>query len=338
VLGAGLIFLLSTVSPGRSGMVFSAAAFSAAAAMVLTHRLRTGYVHALERSLVDRAVALDPALVRDSRTSSLLLRTTAVPWPETKSDLPAQRPAQTDDFVRITADLRSGDPARVRAAAREALQRMGPKITGMMINVLLDPKREFAIRRRLPRVLAYIPSSRSVEGLLAAVGDRRFEARFYAARALSLILRDQPDLAPPSDRIWAVVNGEVDVHTSERHNRRLLDARDSRWYFDEELRDRAGLNLEHLFTLLSLALPVEAVRIAFRALHTTDRQLRGAALEYLESATPPVTRRRLLNLLEAEPASRAPVAAPDALHRLLLSSDEVTKSLSLPAVAQRSHA
>jgi hypothetical protein len=42
------------------------------------------------------------------------------------------------------------------------------------------------------------------------------------------------------------------------------------------------------------------VRIAFRALHTDDRELKGTALEYLASATPPDTRQLLLPLLEAD--------------------------------------
>jgi hypothetical protein len=40
------------------------------------------------------------------------------------------------------------------------------------------------------------------------------------------------------------------------------------------LLDRGDRNLEHLFTLLALLLPEGAVRIAFRALHTHDLQLK----------------------------------------------------------------
>lgn len=366
-LGAGLIFLLLAAAPGRPNAILTSVALSAVVAIALAIRLRSGYVRALEKSLVERAIALDPALVRDSTTRSLLLRTTTVVSSEQMPIAPAERPrpTQADAVVRMTADLRSGDPERVLVAARsagendwvlapllinllawdhasqaahEALERMGPKITGMMIDILLDPHRDFTIRRRLPRVLAYVPSARSVEGLLAVLGDERFEVRFYAARALSLIFRDHPELAPPSDRIWAVVNRELGLHTGGPHSRRLLDTRDSEWYFDEELRDRADRNLEHLFTLLSLLLPMEAVRIAFRALHTDDRQLRGAALEYLESATPPAIRRPLLELLEADAGPRRKVAEPDALKRLLLSKAEISKTLDLHEQAQMRHA
>src|SRR5262249_40986200 len=113
---------------------------------------------------------------------------------------------------------------------------------------------------------------------------------------------------------------------------RLLDTRDAHskeWFFDEQLLGRADRNLEHLFTLLSLLLPVDAVRIAFRALHTDDRQLKGTAFEYLESATPPDTRHMLLPLLEADAANRQGPTEPNvSLSRLLANKARVDESLS----------
>src|SRR5262249_11287054 len=145
---------------------------------------------------------------------------------------------------------------------------------------LLDPDYDFTVRRRVPRVLAFLPSMRSVEGLFAALEDQRFEVRFYSGRALYLLLRDHTGLSVAPDRVWAAINREVSLQQSVWRTHRLLDSRDSgdkEWFFDEELRDRADRNLEHLFTLLALLLPMDAVRIAFRALHTDDRQLKGTA-------------------------------------------------------------
>ena len=115
---------------------------------------------------------------------------------------------------------------------------------------------------------------------------------------------------------------------------RLLDGRDSyemEWYFDEQLLDRADRNLEHLFTLLALLLPVDAVRIAFRALHTDDPQLKGTAFEYLESATPPDTRQLLLPLLESQAENRSRASPDHALARLLATKAEVDDTLKLEA-------
>ena len=49
------------------------------------------------------------------------------------------------------------------------------------------------------------------------------------------------------------------------------------------MRERASASLQHIFTLLSAALPEQALlRLAFNGLHTDDSQRRGTALEYLD--------------------------------------------------------
>jgi hypothetical protein len=364
-LGAGLVHLFLVLSPGRrTGILVSACACSVVA-YVLTVQLRRGYLLALENSLINRGVELDPSLVEDSTTHSVLLQTAAmrgfkgVPRDQapTRSRLAATLPAR-DPFVLSAAELRSGDLGRVvealqklgpedwmlaplvikllawdavTQAARDALQRMAPKIVGLLVDVLLDPEQDFAIRRRVPRVLARVPSSRAVEGLLAALDDQRFEVRFYSARALYLVLREHPELSVPQERIWAAVNRELSLQKSVWQSHRLLDSRDTQdadWFFDEQLQDRADRNLEHLFTLLALLLPVEAVRTAFRALHTDDRYLKGTAFEYLETATPPDTRHLLLQVLEADAEYRASTPdSKDALTRLLQSQGQINLSL-----------
>jgi hypothetical protein len=182
-----------------------------------------------------------------------------------------------------------------------------------------------------------LPSQRSVDGLFAALEDDRFEVRFYSGRALHLVLKEHPDLNPAPERVWAVLNRELSVQRSVWTSHRLLDSRSSQekeWFFDDQLLDRADRNLEHLFTLLALLLPADAVRIAFRALHTEDVQLKGTALDYLESATPPGTRQLLLPLLEADQTSRMRAAtAGRALKELLLSTARVNQRLNLKPAA-----
>jgi hypothetical protein len=105
------------------------------------------------------------------------------------------------------------------------------------------------------------------------------------------------------------------------------DSRES-LFVDEVLRDRANRSLEHVFTVLSLTLPREPLRIAFRGLHTNDPALRGTALEYLESVLPDQVRRSLWPFLETPKA--APAAAPraSALEDLLRSSESIQINLA----------
>jgi hypothetical protein len=369
-VGSAGVSLMLVLAPGRYGPMLALACGISLIAVLVAARLRRGYLHALEKSLVDRAIELDPSLVEDSATRSVLMQSVDMglapfrqePSPAHRQGLP-ETAGGSDPFLRQAADLRSGDAARaIRAAgelgpgdlalaplvidllawgeampaARDALKRMGPKITGMLVDAMLDTGRDFAIRRRLPRVLAYLQSPRSVDGLFAALEDDRFEVRFYAGRALYLLLVEHPDLNPAPERVWAAVNRELSLQRPLWNSHRLLDRRGSQekeWFFDNELLDRADRNLEHLFTLMALLLPVDAVRVAFRALHTDDVQLKGTAFEYLESATPAETRHLLLPLLEADAESRSHAAgANGALENLLASTARVNQRLNLKPI------
>jgi len=364
-VGAGVVSLLLSSSQGRYGAILTGACLCSTVALLLALRLHGGYQRALEKSLVNRAIEVDPSIIEDSLTRSVMLRSVVGQRIESANGLQqpvahAEKPAPpADSFVREAVELRSGDQQRVirtleklgpqdwtlaalaiellawdpaMKAARTSLERIGPRVTGMLLDVLLDPEGDFTVRRRVPRVLASMPSMRSVEGLFSALEDQRFEVRFYSARALYLILSEHPELTLPPARVWEAVNRELSLQKSVWQSHRLLDSRTAQskeWFFDDQLLDRADRNLEHLFTLLSLLLPVDAMRIAFRALHTDDRNLKGIAFEYLESATPPDTRHLLLPLLEADAENRLSSKADGALARLLKTEVRVNRSLDL---------
>jgi MFS family permease len=367
-VGSAGVGLMLVLAPGRHGPILGLACIMSVIALLLARRLRRGYLDALEKSLVERAIDLDPSLIDDSATRSVFMQSIEMKFPDLATHVPAtetrvtDRVAADDPYFRYAADLRSGDGARVSRAAnelladdwalaplliellawdevmpaaREALERMGPKITGMLVDALIDAERDFVIRRRLPRVLALLPSPRSIDGLFAALEDTRFEVRFYAGRALYLLLKEHPSLLGLPERIWAIVNRELSFQGSVWDGHRLLDRRDSQekqWFFDDKLLERADRNLEHLFTLLALLLPEEAVRVAFRAFHTNDPHLKGTALEYLESATPTDTRQLLLPLLEAAAEVRSSARGAGApLENLLATTVRVDRSLNLNA-------
>jgi hypothetical protein len=93
---------------------------------------------------------------------------------------------------------------------------------------------------------------------------------------------------------------------------------------DDALRARANRSLEHVFTLLSLALPRQPLRIAFRGLQSVDPLLRGTALEYLETSLPAEIRRELWTYLEDDRPRRRDSRSPDqALADLLRSNESI---------------
>src|SRR4029077_1421652 len=98
--------------------------------------------------------------------------------------------------VAQVVDLLASDD--VSPAARTALEQLAPLHLGMLIDAMLDPATDFAIRRRLPRILGTVATRRSLDGLVNGLSDARFEVRYHCSRAISRILSKNRDL--PIDR------------------------------------------------------------------------------------------------------------------------------------------
>jgi hypothetical protein len=229
-------------------------------------------------------------------------------------------PAVAPHVIRLLAwDKLANRAARV-------LARSAPSLTGQLADALLDPEEEFAIRRRVPRVLAASASPRAAAPLLQGLQDRRFEVRFQCGRALARLQERGVDFRADRETVNAMVLNEVSVDRRVWQRQRLLDELDDAEsvFVDEVLRNRADRSLEHVFTLLSLTLPREPLLVAFRGLHTSDRQLRGTALEYLESVLPPRVRDSLWPFLEAPHGGKKPGGerSREAILESLLESSE----------------
>ena len=134
-------------------------------------------------------------------------------------------------------DLRSGVRERVRTRLRDsdlppvvagqvisllawdevsddavaALQRLSGKLVGALTDALVDPQSDFAIRRRIPRVLAVCDSPRAIDGLLMALDDRRFEVRYQSAVALERIHQRRTGGDVPAARVTTAILKELDV-------------------------------------------------------------------------------------------------------------------------------
>ncbi len=172
--------------------------------------------------------------------------------------------------------------------ASRALAKAAPTITGQLIDRLLDANEDFAIRRRIPRILGTCATSRSYDGLMAALGDTRFEVRFQSARALARIHDTVPALPIRASDVYDAVMRETRVERALWQDQRLIDepATNDSLQIDEVLHRRTNRSMEHVFTMLSLVLPRAPLQIAFKGLLTDDVLLRGTSLEYLESVLP----------------------------------------------------
>jgi hypothetical protein len=294
ITGSALV-LLALLLPNRASLLLlllvTALAF---VTLMLARRLQAGYVSALAGSLRAGTVRLDPGDVMDATTRATLTgaaprereRPAAGPPPEALFR-PAADGTQ-EALLHAAVALRSGERDRVLAVLRDAamapelvplvipllgrddvftetvtaLRRVGARCTGQLLDVLLDPRHDPVVRRRVPRVLKAVPTQRAVDGLLAALHDARFDVRYRSAQALVRLRGQDPALRVPTTECFTAALHEL------------------------QETDPSARGLDHVFGLLSLGLPGEPLPVALRAWRARDSALRGTALEYLHSVLP----------------------------------------------------
>lgn len=320
----------------------------AAVSVWIARRLDKMYVDVVGRRLIEEAggpptmLGTEPIwTVFDARAA---LRDTPLPSAPPRA-VPAPALAPRDDAaVGVLLELRSGNADRVRNAlrrvdpadtiqvaqviqllawdevldaARRVLERCAAAHVGLLGDELMNPANDFAIRRRIPRVLGTVSSPRALSCLISGLDDSRFEVRYQCSQAIDRILRHTPALKIDRDRILAVVDRELSVEPSVWHAYRLLDRPDAEPAAEvpHAWRDRS---LEHVFMLLASIFPREEMLVAMRGVESADPILKSLALEYLESVLPASIRTRLWQILDAriEDAQRVtPEIALETLRR-----------------------
>jgi hypothetical protein len=303
IAGSILVQAVLLALPGHVAPVLLlttvALSFSAIAGVSWIHR---GYLRTLEANLTmragpdaDRNAALDTGLFAIPALDELVV---TGPFTIASDTSPLELIDAT--IARLASD----------ATARHSLQalaKIAPTIVPQLATALLDWETPFAVRRRVALVLAGCPTVPARDALVQGLADPRFEVRYRCGRALRQIADVDPTLAPPAETIIALVMQEVAVDERVWNAQRLVpllpDER-HRELFGQVLQERTDRSLEHVFTLLSLSLPAEPLRAAFRTLQGNDHHLRGTALDYLELIVPTEIRTRLWHLIERDGRSR----------------------------------
>jgi AAA family ATP:ADP antiporter len=369
--GGAIWLALLLAPPTQYVAILGLAMVCSVVAIAVATRLNRGYIQALEDSLLNRAVDFDLSDSGDMTTRTTVLRTLRPTRPslETRARKIDRdedpRPgvgkagwAGLDPELQEIMDLRSRDRDKIREVlwndegltaplvpyvvellawdpvaddAMVALRKVAEERVGALIDALIDPNQDFAVRRRLARVFSVCVSQRAADGVLLGLEDLRFEVRFQCGRSLAAILEKNPRVRIDKDKVFEVVRREVAVGRPVWESHRLLDnldVGDHKSFVDQFVKDRASQSLAHVFTLLSLVLPTEPLQIAFRGLQTDDQNLRGTALEYLEGMLPPPIRERLWPYLEDHRAtSRITRGREEILADLLRSNQSIVMSL-----------
>jgi len=370
-VGGGLIRITMLLAPVTSqySTVLALAMLCSVVAMAAASRLNRGYIQTLEKSLLNRAVEIDLSDVEDGLTRTLIVKTLQRPQAdfafaraddaenppvvgEATSSFPPDPEIQdilwlrTRNRDRIVEVLHKEDGLTaslvphvipllawdaVAPDAVFALRKVAEERAGQLLDALIDPNQDFAVRRRVARVFSVCVSQRAADGLVLGLDDLRFEVRFHCGRSLAAIVDKNPMVRIDRERVFAFVERETAVGRPVWESRRLLDEVDVREgvpIVDDFVRDRAGQSLAHVFTLLSLVLPREPLQIAFRSLHTDDQYLQGTALEYLEGVLPPGIRHPLWPYLEdRRPVNRPTRPRDEVLADLLRSNKSILINL-----------
>ena len=325
-LGGGLLIQLALLLSGSAGVYVLTilTVWIAAFELFFAARLNRGYVEALEHSLRHRAGEIDLTSIQDRTTRDTLMRTIGIVRTPVKP-ITTAAPIETrhaDPIIQRLADLRSGDANRVRKALRSdsglddllvpqvirligwneisedamlVLREHVNRLTGQLTDALADPSQEFAVRRRLPRILSFAETQKSADGLTEGLSDRRFEVRLQSGRALSHIRDVNPDLVFDKAKIFNLIIRDIAIDKNILLRQQLEN--------DDQGTDNP--QLAHIFRLLGLVFPSEPVRMAYQGLRSDDRTLRGTSLEYLERILPDRVRDALWPVLEQQTALRS---------------------------------
>jgi AAA family ATP:ADP antiporter len=299
----------------------------AAAGIWLGRRLDVLYLGVIERRLVTHAERTPIVVGSEMGWTILEVATPVKVRPAApRAAAPAAPAPPEDPRLRALAELRSGDRRRVEDAldrlvkpdamliaqviqllawddvvsrARKVLEAAAAFHVGLLVDALVDADTDFAIRRRLPRVLGTLSSDLALRGLLQGLDDARFEVRYQCSHSIDRMLSRSTGLAVDPARVMAVVDRELSVSPQVWQGYRLIDRAegDAVPATQEAQAERAQENVTHVFCLLAAVLPREPLQVAFRGIRADDPSLRGLALEYLDGVLPPAIRAKLYALL-----------------------------------------
>ncbi len=192
----------------------------------------------------------------------------------------------------------------LKSAARGVLVGYGPEILGTLEYVLHDEDEDIWVRRNIPSTLAQIPTQRSVDLLVGALGTSDGYLRYKAVRALGRLRREHPDLVIPAAAIEPHVIRETNRYfnyLSLHYNLVHKDPVAKDTLLARALQEKLRRTVDRMYRLLAVIYPWKDVAAARWALEHGDSRGRAGALEYLDNLLTGTIRKRVLPVLEEMP-------------------------------------
>jgi AAA family ATP:ADP antiporter len=172
-----------------------------------------------------------------------------------------------------------------------------------MSDILLDNSVTVRIRRQIPRVLKNIPHQRSVDVLLAAIGNADLSIRTAVLKALNHLRENAPGLKFDTGYVTTQILNEARYYyelnaalTPFRNQYR--GGHSAPRLLALTIEERLKNTLERLFRLLGLRYPPKEMYTAYLALSREQGEAHTAALEFLDNVLEHDLKRILLPLLD----------------------------------------
>ncbi len=204
----------------------------------------------------------------------------------------------------------------IASTARKFLSERGSRIVGQLVDELSDPATPASIRSQLAVLLSQTGDPRAMRGVWSCAGDPDFSIRVACVRAAARIAQRDPNLRPETrERIGSELNLDESIWAQQD------EAYEPMAWERSFLRppEPVGPSLEHVFTLLAIEHGRDLMASALAGVHSEDDNLRGTALEYLESVLPAPQCQKLFDRLRESRAQTTQRSRREIEEELLLS-------------------
>ncbi len=218
---------------------------------------------------------------------------------------------------------------RLKGGARDLLVDCGEGVIDILGSFLREQEEDLAVRVAIPGTIARIPSPRSADVLLDALGYAGEPLRRSVIAGLETLRRRNPDLTFRRDPVAQLVLQECEA--ASRYARYAAccghDGPAAR-LLARALREKAERSAEQVCRLLGLVYPWKDIAAARVAIDRGGAS-KARALEYLDNLMPSALRRHVLPVLEKSWVAAAPTdqeKRAQVMGELILDPDPVVSS------------
>lgn len=190
---------------------------------------------------------------------------------------------------------------RLRSAAISSLAAFGARICGTLADLLQDVSAPLSLRRQIPRVLKAIVDQRSVDTLLASIGDRELTVRLAVLRALAGLREAAPNLNYGAESVTQQILNEARYYYELDAALKPLGetaGHKAAGLLRRSLQERMTQAVDRLFHLLGLRYSPQDMFAAYRSVSRKNQEDVAAAIEFLETVLDRPLKRVVVPILE----------------------------------------